>query len=589
MRLISFSEVTGFVWSYYRRFPITVIAAYLAMTFTVVMELLYPLLQGWLVDTITAGISVQQFYKALWIVLFLFLEGILYHTALRTAHFLNCYNDSRVERLVAAETLNHVQHLSSDWHTNSFAGSTVTKIKRAMRAAHTFYDIFCYDLYPTAGIVIGLIVLISYRQPVLGLIFGLFALAYTVLSISMAMKYVAPANRAANIEDSKIGGILADTLSSNSTVKSFAGEKREFRYFEKISTQWMHVAAKSWIRGNVMSLLQNILNNFLKLTVLGGAVWFWYQGKFTPGDVAFVFSGYMQLTGYLRSIGDRIRDLNQSVNDMEDVIEIWMEPRQIKDRADAKKLEIKKGEIVFEKIQFRYNGQKHNLFENFSLTIRPGEKIALVGHSGSGKSTFVKLIQRLYDLDHGKILIDGQNIKHITQKSLRANIGLVPQDPILFHRSLAENIAYGQPDATQEQIEAAAKKAHAHEFIQRLQLGYQTLVGERGIKLSGGERQRVAIARAILADTPILILDEATSSLDSASEKLIQDALINLMKKRTAIMIAHRLSTIKSADRILVFEHGKIVEEGKHSELVKKPNGVYRRLYELQAGGFLAN
>lgn len=587
MKVISFSQVLRFVWNYFRRFPLTVGLAYGAMTVTIVMELLYPLLQGWLVDTITVGISNVQFTKALWIVFFLFMEGVIYHTALRVAHFLNCYSDSRVERLVAAETLNHVQHLSSDWHTNSFAGSIVTKIKRAMRATHAFYDIICYDLYPTVGIVIGLIILISIRQWTLGLIFGLFALAYTILSITLAMKYVAPANRAANTEDSKLGGILADTLSSNATVKSFAGEKRESQYFDKVSKQWMHVAAESWMRGNIMALLQNILNNVLKVTVLMGSVWFWYQGRFSAGDVAFIFSGYMQLTGYLRSIGDRIRDLNQSINDMEDVIEIWMEPRQIKDRADAKKLNVKEGGIVFEKIQFRYEGQKHNLFENFSLTIHPGEKIALVGHSGSGKSTFVKLIQRLYDLDHGKILIDGQNIKHITQKSLRANIGLVPQDPILFHRSLAENIAYGQPYATQEQIEAAAKKAHAHEFIQRLQLGYQTLVGERGIKLSGGERQRVAIARAILADTPILILDEATSSLDSASEKLIQDALVNLMKKRTSIMIAHRLSTIKSADRILVFEHGKIVEEGKHSELVKKTNGVYRRLYELQAGGFL--
>ena len=225
-----------------------------------------------------------------------------------------------------------------------------------------------------------------------------------------------------------------------------------------------------------------------------------------------------------------------------------------------------------------------SLFENVGFELHAGERIGLVGHSGSGKTTFVKLIQRLYDVTEGRIVIDGQNVAHATQTSLRSQIAIVQQEPILFHRSLAENIAYARPEASQMQIERAARLANAHEFITRLPRAYQTLVGERGVKLSGGERQRVALARAFLADAPILILDEATSSLDSESEALIQEAMDRLMSGRTSIVIAHRLSTVRAMNRILVFEHGRIVEEGSHETLLCRPHGHYRRLFERQSG-----
>jgi ATP-binding cassette subfamily B protein len=241
------------------------------------------------------------------------------------------------------------------------------------------------------------------------------------------------------------------------------------------------------------------------------------------------------------------------------------------------------GEIVFDHVRFAYSGQPRALFEDLNVHIQPGEKIALVGPSGSGKSTFVKLVQRLYDVTGGSVRIDGQNIAEVTQESLRQSIALVPQDPILFHRSLAANIAYGRPGASKDQIVAAARQAYAHEFIDVLPKRYSTLVGERGVKLSGGERQRVAIARAILADTPILLLDEATSSLDSISEHYIQRALETLMEGRTTITIAHRLSTVKNADRILVFDQGRIVEEGTHEQLILREGSHYRRLHEMQA------
>ena len=236
---------------------------------------------------------------------------------------------------------------------------------------------------------------------------------------------------------------------------------------------------------------------------------------------------------------------------------------------------------------FKYKGAREPLYEHFDLHIPAGQRVGLVGQSGAGKSTFVKLIQRLYDLDGGRITVDGQDISKVTQASLREAVGLVPQDPVLFHRSIAENIAYGRPGATMDEIEEAARLAHVDEFVRDLPKGYETLVGERGVKLSGGERQRVAIARAILAATPILVLDEATSSLDSVSEHYIREAMDRLAAGRTTIVIAHRLSTVQRLDRILVFDRGRIVEDGAHDDLMRREAGVYRRLVETQTGSFL--
>jgi ATP-binding cassette subfamily B protein len=277
--------------------------------------------------------------------------------------------------------------------------------------------------------------------------------------------------------------------------------------------------------------------------------------------------------------------LQRSVNEMEEMVQLHREPLGVADAPGAKDLRITAGEVRFEHVTFRYAGQVTPLYRDLGVRIAPGERVGLVGRSGSGKTTFVKLIQRLYDVTEGRIEIDGQDIARATQASLRSQIAIVQQEPILFHRSLAENIAYARPEASPGQIERAARLANAHMFIERLPRGYQTLVGERGVKLSGGERQRVALARAFLADRPILILDEATSSLDSESEALIQDAMDRLMVGRTSIVIAHRLSTVRAMDRILVFEHGHIVEEGSHETLLHRPHGHYRRLFERQSSG----
>jgi ATP-binding cassette subfamily B protein len=281
-----------------------------------------------------------------------------------------------------------------------------------------------------------------------------------------------------------------------------------------------------------------------------------------------------------------MRDLYRDLADAEEMVEILNTKYEIEDPENAKNISVVRGKIEFQKVKFSYDKSK-KVIKNLNLYIKPGEKVALVGPSGGGKSTVAKLILRFFDIQRGKILVDGQNIKTVTQNSLRSQISLVPQDPILFHRTLKENIRYGCRNATDEQVIAASKLAHCHEFIQKFPEKYETYVGERGVKLSGGERQRVAIARAILANNPITILDEATSSLDSYSESKIQEALKNLMKYKTTLIIAHRLSTIMSADRILVFKDGEIVESGTHNALIKKEKGLYKKLWHLQSGGYL--
>jgi ATP-binding cassette subfamily B protein len=294
------------------------------------------------------------------------------------------------------------------------------------------------------------------------------------------------------------------------------------------------------------------------------------------------------LQGYLKDLDMYVRDLQQALNEMEELAQLMAEAPEDVDPAGVPALDVTDGAIVFDRIGFRHQHAAAPLFHDFSLRIAAGERVGLVGRSGSGKSTLTRLLLRLHPLGTGCITIDGQDIAQASLTSLRRQIAVVPQDPILFHRSLAENIAYGRPGATQADIEQAARRANAHEFIAALPRGYQTPVGERGVKLSGGERQRIAIARAMLADAPILILDEATSSLDSESEILVQSAMERLMEGRTTLVIAHRLSTLRRMDRIVVLDQGRIVEDGRHEGLLDIEQGLYRSLFRRQSGGYAA-
>jgi len=485
---------------------------------------------------------------------------------------------------IAADAFHRVQRFSSDWHANTFAGSTVRKVTRGMWALDLLNDTLLLALAPSIVVLSGTIILLALNSPLLGAVMGVGALVYTALTVTLAMRWTAPAASVSNAWDTRLSGLLADAITSNAVVKSFGAELREERRLDRLLFRWKNRTRRTWARSTYAGTTQIFVLWIVRTSLVGSAIWLWFQGRATPGDVAYVLTSYFIVHGYLREIGQHVNNLQRSVNEMEELVEMHGQPLGIEDGPSAAPLRIASGEVRFDHVTFQYGGHKTPLYSDLSVTIPAGQRIGLVGHSGSGKTTFVKLIQRLYDVTRGRVLIDGTDVRSATQMSLRSQIAIVQQEPILFHRSLAENISYGRPGAKQADIERAAKLANAHDFIARLPQGYSTLVGERGVKLSGGERQRVALARAFLADAPILILDEATSSLDSESEALIQEAIERLMKGRTAIIIAHRLSTVRALDRILVFDSGRIVEDGNHQTLTAQTNGLYRRLFERQAG-----
>jgi ATP-binding cassette subfamily B protein len=403
------------------------------------------------------------------------------------------------------------------------------------------------------------------------------------LSLALAKFWIRPANLKAAAMDSEIGAYLADAITSNATVKTFGAERREAARFAGTAKAWREAAVRSWNRAVLTGGMLNALLVLLQAGLTGLLVLLWSRHQAQAGDVAFAITAFLLMSGYLRNFGENVRNLQKGLDDTEAVAGYMRTAPQVADRPGADAFRRGKGEIVFDRVTFQYKGQDEALYDRFTLAIPAGERVALVGPTGSGKSTFVKLIQRLYDLQAGRILIDGVDIAGVAQASLRRSVAVVPQDPALFHRTIAENIAYSRPDATAQEIALAARRARAHDFICALPHGYDTLVGERGVKLSGGERQRVAIARAFLADAPVLVLDEATSSLDVETEVKVQAATEELMAGRTTIVIAHRLSTVRRADRILVFEEGRVVEEGRHVDLVAL-GGAYARLHAVTLG-----
>ena len=583
--ILPFRQVLAFTLAQWRRTPSVlalIIATVVAWTMS---DVLMPLFAGRLIDAVAADATdrATALHAALGSLAAMAGLGLAL-VAARYATFLG------ITRLtlgnmatVARSTFARVQRLSADWQANTFAGSTVRKVSRGMWAFDTLNDTLLLALFPSLLVLAATTALLGLRWPVMGAIIATGAVATIALSVATSLGYVAPAARLANQWDTRLGGILADAISCNAVVKSFGAEMREEAHLDRTLAKWSRRTRRQWIRGTNSGTAQAATLLLLRTAVVGAALWLWWAGRATPGDVTWVLTTYFVVHGYLRDVGQHIAVLQRSVNDMHEMVLLNSEVPGVLDRPHAPAIQVSCGEIAFDRVGFGYAGQPA-LYKDFSLRIAPGERVGLVGRSGSGKTTFVKLIARLHDVTSGRILIDGQDIAAVSQASLRSQIAVVQQDPVLFHRSLAENIGYGRPGATQDAVEHAARLANAHEFIARLPKGYGTLVGERGIKLSGGERQRVALARAFLADAPILILDEATSSLDSESESLIQDAMLRLMQGRTAIVIAHRLSTVRALDRIMVFERGHVAEEGTHAGLLSG-DGIYRRLFTTQALG----
>ena len=507
---------------------------------------------------------------------------------------------------------------SMGFYQGEFSGRVAAKVMQTALAVRDMCNILCDVMVFVVVYFVTLVTLVGQFHPLMLLPFALWLLAYAV-SLSYFIPRLARISQQQADARSLMTGRVTDAYANIHTVKLFSHAGRESRYAQGAMREFMHTVYRQMRMVSGLNISNNILSFGLIAGATGLALWLWSHEQITVGAVAAAYAMTLRLNGMAHWFMFESAMLFEHVGTVRDGMGMLSQPNKVVDAPGAQPLHVSRGEVRFENIHFVYDAAaatksgkalpagaaadagagadgsapaRKEVIRGLNLTLQPGEKIGLVGPSGAGKSTLANLLLRFYELETGRICIDGQDIRHVTQDSLRQSIGMVTQDTALLHRTIRENILYGRPDASEAEMIEAARRAQAHDFIQTLSdgsggQGYSAQVGERGVKLSGGQRQRIAIARAILKNAPILVLDEATSALDSESEALIQKSLETLMKNRTSIVIAHRLSTIAKLDRIIVLENGRIVEDGTHDQLLAKKRGVYAKLWARQSGGFI--
>lgn len=503
----------------------------------------------------------------------------------RISGFLLAKVIPKLEASIRIEMFDYVQHHSYLYFSNHMAGALANKISDMPQSiTRTLQQVMQLFLPVLLAIVISTILFIK-----INLLFAFLLSGWLIIHLAACFAYAKRCDHYSHIHSesrSTLTGKIVDSLTNSVNVRLFSRHHFERQYLSQFQKDEKDKHTASLY---VIEKLKFILGitSFLGVCVglNGYMLYSWQQGDLTTGEVVFIFNTSWNIMMMAWIAGLELPQLFKEIGVCRQALTIIQDPHDIVDVRNAKPIKIVRGEITFENVTFRYRHES-NLFQNKNITIQAGQKVGLIGLSGSGKTTFTNLILRYFDIQTGRILIDDQDISQVTQESLREQIAVIPQDPSLFHRSLMENIRYGRPDATDEEVIEASKKAHCHEFVQKMSDKYHTLVGERGIKLSGGQRQRIAIARAILKNALILILDEATSALDSSTEKDIQEGLDLAMRDHTTIIIAHRLSTLSGMDRIIVFKDGKLVEDGSHEELFAA-QGHYVHMWNMQAGGFL--
>ncbi len=495
----------------------------------------------------------------------------------------------KIENDLAAFCYQNLTHRDATFHANNFTGSLVTQTNKFIGSFERLFETYYWQVYALVINLTATFVILFIKLPGFATILLFTVILYTYIAYR-SNRRSSHLNAVRSGHESANTGQLADSITNALAVKSYARERHEIKRYgiglekiEKANDVLRIFSIKKDIR------LSGLVSALSALALIMSIVAV-FHGYATIGTIALATALTRDSLQRLREFNSNVlRNIARAYGDARDMTTILLSPTEVQDVRLPNDFTVKNGTVEFRNVSFWYPSKSATdaLFTNLSFTVAPGEKVGLVGPSGGGKTTVTKLLLRFMDIQDGSIVIDGQDIAKSRQAEVRRAISYVPQEPLLFHRSLSENIAYGIPRATNVAIESAAKKAHAHEFISKLPQGYDTLVGERGVKLSGGQRQRVAIARAMLKNAPILVLDEATSALDSEAEALIQDALWKLMQGKTAVVIAHRLSTIHKMDRIIVLDDGKIAEEGTHKQLLKKKSGLYARLWEHQSGGFL--
>lgn len=582
MKKISVLAVLKAFWPFIKLNGWGLTVTYLMATVAFVASLTQPWFYKILFDSLSISKDADGAIHAL---IMLFVLNVISWAGYRSSGFGAVWVQPKILVEMDRANLSYMLQHSYRFFTNSFAGTLIRRIQRFSRAFERIMDEVQWNAIPLLLTITVSVGVLYMRKPILALAmlsFVILVLLANYLFSVWKLKY--DIERAE--KDSEVSGNVADVITNAINIKLFSGYAFEAQRFAKVTEQFKRLMRRSWGLAELSFAVQAAMGVALEFVLMYVSVDLWRKGVLTIGDLVLVQAYVVSTTGRLWNLGRVIRHVYEAFSDAQEMVDIMNEQPEIRDAKSAKKLKLTSGNIEFQDVKFNYN-QTRVVLDGFNASIKPGERVALVGPSGAGKSTITKLLLRYFDLDGGKIQIDGQDIKKVTQESLRDAISLVPQDPLLFHRSVMDNIRYGRRGATDEEVMEAAKLAHCHEFIKELPDGYDTFVGERGIKLSGGERQRVAIARAILKNSPILVLDEATSSLDSESEAMIQDALKILMKGKTVLVIAHRLSTIMQMDRIVVVEDGRVVDQGSHNNLLGKP-GLYQKLWTIQAGGFIS-
>jgi ATP-binding cassette, subfamily B, bacterial len=584
--MISYKELIGFVWQFMRHQKWVFILIFLIDSITWSSDaLLWPYILHFVIDIFTVY---EDNRLAAWGALTLPIIGglgliIFVETASRSMGFLMAKAIPKLQADIRMVMFDHIQHHSPHYFNERFAGSLANKMTDMTTQVEMMIQQLYWPLIPAISTCILGAIFLWFVNP----IFTWILLAWVVIHLSICLKFTRPVDayehRHGEARSALIGKIV-DSFTNNFAVNlfyRFKYEKNAIASFQN-EEETTNRQAKQYVEK-----MRCVLSFFYFIAILimfGTLLYLWVHNKITTGQVVQVFTTMWSLTMILWTVGSALPVLFQSFGLAKQAYSVMCDPQDMGDKPNAKGLKISSGEIVFDNVSFHYGEKK--LFENKHVEITGGERVGLVGYTGAGKSTFINLILRFFPLHSGKILIDSQDIANVTLESLRSQIALIPQDPVLFHRTLRENIRYGNPEATEAEIVHASKLAHCHEFIRNIPHGFEAKVGERGTKLSGGEKQRIAIARAILANAPILILDEATSALDSLTENYIQDSLDKLMQNRTTIVIAHRLSTLSRMDRILVFDKGRVVEEGTHTFLLSQ-EGLYAKMWKMQVGGFL--
>ncbi len=568
------------------KYPKTLIMAIAGTIIMQIASVVAPLYLRRFINILSSGKPSSTIVASLFLVLLAYATiGIVSWVARRIQMAAVQYAEAHVMADLTDSAFSHLIRHSHDFFISNFTGTLTRRVTRYSRAYEQVFDSFLFNFFQTFLFAAGSIYILYARNMWLGI--GLLVWVVLFITIQVLLTMWRHSLRVARVaEDSRMTGALSDAIGNHSTIAYFATEKHEESILSSIVTSWRSITLRSWNSNLWVQGIQQALALIVEVGLLGGAVLLWQRGLLTVGDFVLIQVYILGLIDQVWNIGNTLRQLYDAFADASEMVSIMETPHAIQDAAEAMPLTLAAGVVEFKNVSFSFVTNRMVL-SHFTLRINGGEKIALVGPSGAGKSTITSLLFRLYDPDEGLISVDGQDIRTVTQESLRSNISFVPQESILFHRTLRDNICYGKRDATEEEMILAAKQAHCHEFISKLPEGYDTYVGERGIKLSGGERQRVAIARAILKNAPILVLDEATSSLDSESEALIQDALAKLMQGKTVITIAHRLSTVMKMDRIIVIEDGTVALTGTHDELLAQESNLYKKLWEIQAGGFI--